>query len=127
MCIFEDLCSIGLPAERRAFGVISWRYLNCIWLTVVHNLGPAFDVQLTLLFRHLPPFPRLIILSCFVFFMHGGNAGLIGWQLIGYPGPQMSYRNQLGKYNGTAYRPKPQSLEQILRRPVKPWEDEERG
>jgi gluconate 2-dehydrogenase gamma chain len=59
--------------------------------------------------------------------MHGGNAGLIGWQLIGYPGPQMSYRNQIGKYNGTAYRPKPQSLEQILRRPVKPWEDEERG
>jgi hypothetical protein len=46
-----------------AFGLISWAYLNCIWLTVVHNLGPAFDVQLTLLFRHLPPFPRLIITS----------------------------------------------------------------
>jgi gluconate 2-dehydrogenase gamma chain len=59
--------------------------------------------------------------------MHGGNAGLIGWQLMGYPGPQMSFRNQIGKYNGVAYRPKPQSLEQILRRPVKPWEDEERG
>jgi len=59
--------------------------------------------------------------------MHGGNAGLIGWQLIGYPGPQMSFRNQIGKYNGVAYRPKPQSLEQILHHPVKPWEDEERG
>lgn len=56
--------------------------------------------------------------------MHGGNAGLIGWQLLGYPGPQMSYREQMGKYNGVAYRPKPQSLEQILGYPVKPWEDE---
>jgi gluconate 2-dehydrogenase gamma chain len=59
--------------------------------------------------------------------MHGGNAGLIGWQLLGYPGPQMSYREQMGKYNGLAYRPKPQSLEQILGYPVKPWEDEEKG
>jgi len=25
--------------------------------------------------------------------MHGGNAGMIGWQLVGYPGPQMSYRD----------------------------------
>jgi gluconate 2-dehydrogenase gamma chain len=59
--------------------------------------------------------------------MHGGNADLIGWQLIGYPGPQMSYRAQIGKYNGVAYRPKPQSLEQILGYPVKPWEDDEKG
>jgi len=59
--------------------------------------------------------------------MHGGNADLIGWQMLGYPGPQMSYREQVGKYNGIAYRPKPQSLEQIMGHPVKPWEDEERG
>jgi len=59
--------------------------------------------------------------------MHGGNADLIGWQMLGYPGPQMSYRAQVGKYNGVAYRIKPQSLEQILGYPVKPWEDEERG
>jgi len=59
--------------------------------------------------------------------MHGGNVDLIGWQLIGYPGPQMSYRAQLGKYNGVAYRPKPQSLEEILGHPVVPWEDEEQG
>jgi hypothetical protein len=39
----------------------------------------------------------------------------------------MSYRAQMGKYNGVAYRPKPQSLEQILGYPVKPWEDEEKG
>jgi len=59
--------------------------------------------------------------------MHGGNADLIGWQMLGYPGPQMSYRNEIGKYNGVAYRPKPQSLSQILGRPVKPWEDVEKG
>jgi gluconate 2-dehydrogenase gamma chain len=59
--------------------------------------------------------------------MHGGNAGLIGWQMLGYPGPQMSYREQIGKWNGVAYRPTPQSLEQILGYPIKAWEDEERG
>jgi len=59
--------------------------------------------------------------------MHGGNAGLIGWQLIGYPGPQMSFRAQIGNYNGVAYRRDPQSLSEILGRPVIPWEDEERG
>jgi gluconate 2-dehydrogenase gamma chain len=56
--------------------------------------------------------------------MHGGNANLIGWQMLGYPGPQMSYREQIGKYNGVAYRPKPQSLADILGSPVTPWEDE---
>lgn len=59
--------------------------------------------------------------------MHGGNAGLIGWQLLGYPGPQMSYREEMGKYNGVAYRPKPLSLQQVLGYPVRPWEDEEKG
>ena len=59
--------------------------------------------------------------------MHGGNANMIGWQMLGYPGPQMSYREQVGKYNGVALRMKPQSLEQTLGYPVKPWEDEEAG
>ncbi len=56
--------------------------------------------------------------------MHGGNAGLIGWQLIGYPGPQMSYRNEIDKHFGQPYRPKPASLEQITGRTPSPWEDE---
>ena len=56
--------------------------------------------------------------------MHGGNAGLIGWQLVGYPGPQMSYRNEIDKHFGQPWRPKPASLEQIMGRPGKPWEDE---
>src|SRR5205814_6242015 len=57
--------------------------------------------------------------------MHGGNAGLIGWQLIGYPGPQMSYREEIDKHFGQPWRPKPASLEQIAGRPGKPWEDEQ--
>jgi gluconate 2-dehydrogenase gamma chain len=56
--------------------------------------------------------------------MHGGNAGLIGWQLIGYPGPRMSYRDDVDQHFGAEYRPKPASLEQIMRRPAHPWEDE---
>jgi gluconate 2-dehydrogenase gamma chain len=56
--------------------------------------------------------------------MHGGNAGLIGWQLVGYPGPQMSYRNEIDKHFGQPWRPKPQSLEQIMGRKPTPWEDE---
>ena len=56
--------------------------------------------------------------------MHGGNAGLIGWQLIGFPGPQMSYRDEIDKHFGQAYRPKPKSLEQIVGHPVKGWEEE---
>jgi gluconate 2-dehydrogenase gamma chain len=56
--------------------------------------------------------------------MHGGNAGLIGWQLVGYPGPQMNYRDEIDKHFGQPWRPKPASLEQIMGRPGKPWEDE---
>jgi gluconate 2-dehydrogenase gamma chain len=56
--------------------------------------------------------------------MHGGNAGLIGWQLIGFPGPQMSYRNEIDKHFGQPFRPKPASLQQIMRRTPQPWEDE---
>ena len=59
--------------------------------------------------------------------MHGGNVDMIGWQLIGYPGPRMSFREQIGKYNGVAYRPGPQSLAQALGYEVKPWEDVEKG
>jgi gluconate 2-dehydrogenase gamma chain len=56
--------------------------------------------------------------------MHGGNAGLIGWQLVGFPGPRMSYKEDIDQHFGAEFRPKPASLEQIMRRPGKPWEDE---
>jgi len=57
--------------------------------------------------------------------MHGGNAGLIGWQLVGYPGPRMSYRDEIDKHFGQPWRPKPASLEQITGKRGKPWEEEE--
>jgi len=56
--------------------------------------------------------------------MHGGNAGLIGWQLIGYPGPLMNYRDDIDKNHGQPWRRKPVSLAQIVGHPVAGWEDE---
>ncbi len=56
--------------------------------------------------------------------MHGGNAGMIGWQLVGYPGPLMSYRDEIDKNPGVPWRRKPVSLSQVLGRPVKGWEEE---
>jgi gluconate 2-dehydrogenase gamma chain len=56
--------------------------------------------------------------------MHGGNAGLIGWQLIGFPGPQMSYRDAIDSYYGMPFRPKPASLRQVTGRTPVAWEDE---
>jgi gluconate 2-dehydrogenase gamma chain len=55
--------------------------------------------------------------------MHGGNTGMIGWQLIGFPGPQMSYREDIDAHYGSAFRPKPRSLEQILGHAVPVLED----
>lgn len=58
--------------------------------------------------------------------LHGGNANLVGWQLIGYPGPVMSWRSAITLYNnGTTYRPTPTDLEQILGVPIKGLEDEQ--
>jgi len=58
--------------------------------------------------------------------MHGGNADMIGWQLIGFPGPRMGYFEDVDQHYGTAFRPKPASLAQMLGRPVPPGEDTER-
>jgi len=54
---------------------------------------------------------------------HGGNADMIGWQLIGYPGPRMSFRDEIGPDPNPPKR-KPVSLSEVLGRPVKGWEDE---
>jgi gluconate 2-dehydrogenase gamma chain len=42
--------------------------------------------------------------------MHGGNVDMVGWQLIGYPGPQMSFLGDVEKHYGEAFRPNPVSL-----------------
>jgi len=57
--------------------------------------------------------------------MHGGNRDLIGWQLIGFPGPYMSWANDIEKHFGEPHRPRPQSLSQILNRKITPWEEQE--
>jgi gluconate 2-dehydrogenase gamma chain len=56
--------------------------------------------------------------------LHGGNIGMVGWKLIGFPGPRMNYRDQIDKHFGQTYSPAPMSLEQILRHPVKGVEDD---
>lgn len=56
--------------------------------------------------------------------MHGGNAGMIGWQLIGFPGPRMSNFDEIEKYYGKAFRPKPKTLRQASGAKVRPGEDE---
>jgi gluconate 2-dehydrogenase gamma chain len=56
--------------------------------------------------------------------LHGGNAGMVGWQLIGFPGPRMSNLEEIEKYYGKAFRPKPLTLAQATRAKYHPLEDE---
>jgi gluconate 2-dehydrogenase gamma chain len=56
--------------------------------------------------------------------MHGGNAGLVSWKMIGFPGPQMSYRDDIDKHFGQTWRPLPTSLRQLIGQAVPVWEDE---
>ena len=55
--------------------------------------------------------------------MHGGNAGLVGWKLIGFPGPYMSWYDDIDKHPGTEFRPEPKSLEEVMGRVIVPWEE----
>jgi gluconate 2-dehydrogenase gamma chain len=55
--------------------------------------------------------------------MHGGNTNMVGWQLIGFPGPRMNNYEDVEKHFGEAYRPRPISLSQATRRKVRPGED----
>jgi gluconate 2-dehydrogenase gamma chain len=92
----------------------------------LHKLSP--EEQLSALTRiESTPFFALLrthtIEGMFCDPMHGGNAGLIGWQLIGFPGPRMSYADQIDRYYGREFRPKPESLSQVLGRTIKPGED----
>jgi gluconate 2-dehydrogenase gamma chain len=58
--------------------------------------------------------------------IHGGNANMIGWQLIGYPGPRMNNSKDVNQHFGEAFRPKPASLQDIFGKDTKfhPGEDE---
>jgi gluconate 2-dehydrogenase gamma chain len=55
--------------------------------------------------------------------LHGGNIDMLGWQLIGFPGPRMSNFDDVDKHFGEAFRPKPASLRQVTGRTVRPSED----
>ncbi len=55
--------------------------------------------------------------------MHGGNIDMVGWQLIGFPGPRMSNYDDVDKHYGEAFRPKPVSLHEVAGRKVRPSED----
>jgi len=57
--------------------------------------------------------------------MHGGNIGMVGWQLIGFPGPRMSNYDDVDKHFGEAFRPRPASLIQVSGHKVLPSEDQE--
>jgi len=58
--------------------------------------------------------------------IHGGNVDMIGWQLIGFPGPRMSYAEDIDQHFGEAFRPKPMSLSKILPgHKLHPLEDED--
>jgi gluconate 2-dehydrogenase gamma chain len=57
--------------------------------------------------------------------IHGGNVNMIGWQLIGFPGPRMSNYEDIDKHFGEAFRPKPISLQQVTRTGIRPTEDEQ--
>jgi gluconate 2-dehydrogenase gamma chain len=59
--------------------------------------------------------------------VHGGNVDMIGWQLIGFPGPRMNNYADVDKHYGEAFRPKPMSLEQVVGHKVRPSEDEDRS
>jgi gluconate 2-dehydrogenase gamma chain len=55
--------------------------------------------------------------------MHGGNIDMVGWQLIGFPGPRMSNYDDVDQHYGEAFRPKPVSLREVTGRKVRPGED----
>jgi gluconate 2-dehydrogenase gamma chain len=56
--------------------------------------------------------------------VHGGNAEMVGWQLIGFPGPRMNNYDEIEKYYGQVFRPKPASLREVSGHSVEAGEDE---
>jgi gluconate 2-dehydrogenase gamma chain len=57
--------------------------------------------------------------------VHGGNTDMIGWQLIGFPGPRMSNVQEVDKHYGEEYRIKPVTLAQVAGKNLHPSEDEQ--
>jgi gluconate 2-dehydrogenase gamma chain len=55
--------------------------------------------------------------------MHGGNVDMVGWQLIGFPGPRMSNYRDIDKHFGEAFRPPPASVRETMDPDITPSED----
>ena len=89
-------------------------------LTAAQQDAKLHSIETTLFFQMLR---RHTLEGMFCDPHHGGNANMIGWQLIGYPGPRMSYRDEIGP-NPDPPKRKPVSLAEMAGRPVKGWEDE---
>jgi gluconate 2-dehydrogenase gamma chain len=56
--------------------------------------------------------------------LHGGNAGMAGWKMVGFPGPYMSWREEVDKHFRQAYVVPPRSLSEVMGREFKGIEDE---
>jgi gluconate 2-dehydrogenase gamma chain len=55
--------------------------------------------------------------------LHGGNVDMVGWQLIGYPGPRMNNFDDVDKHYGEAFRPKATRLGEAAGHAVRGSED----
>jgi len=56
--------------------------------------------------------------------LHGGNKNLVGWKLIGFPGPRFSNKDDIDKHFGEAFRPAPTTLRQMAGHTMHPSEEE---
>lgn len=56
---------------------------------------------------------------------HGGNVDLVGWQLVGFPGPRMNNYDDIEKHYGEKFQPKPASLMEVTRHKPVTGEDEQ--
>ena len=55
--------------------------------------------------------------------MHGGNADMVGWQMIGFPGPRQSNLRDVDKHFGEAFRPEPAGVRETMDPDITPSED----
>jgi gluconate 2-dehydrogenase gamma chain len=51
--------------------------------------------------------------------LHGGNVDMVGWQLVGFPGPRMNNADDIDKHYGEAFRPKMARLREVVGREVR--------
>jgi len=91
-------------------------------LTATQQDARLRDMETTYFFRTLR---QHTIEGMFSDPMHGGNTDMIGWKMIGYPGPYMSWSEHVDQHYGKPFRPKPRNLREVTGRAVKPSEDAE--